>query len=205
MYRSIAHLGVAPTNTIVITHAFFGPFMALFLLGERPHPGVWAAIAVVILGVYFLLGGGDLKKQTRYVWLPLMSAFCFGLAHNLRKIGFGGMDSLLFGGFLQGLSAAVAAPFVFKFATGGQVYVFARASMRFFLLAGLALVLAMFSLLYALQGGQISRIGPILASGPLFALILTRLMLGGREKLTPRIVGGACLIVAGVGLVASLK
>jgi len=205
MYRSILHIGVAPTNSIVISHAFFGPFFALILLGERPPPFVWAGIAIVICGVWLLMGGGSLRTQVRYLWLPVMSAICFGLSHNLRKIGFWGMDSLLFGGFLQAASAAAVAPFILKAATQGQAYVFNSKSMRYFLLAGMAMTVALLSLLYVLRGGLVSRIGPVLASMPLFGLFLTYTMLGGNEKITPRIVGGACLIVSGVVLVTSLR
>ncbi|HBK79857.1 MAG TPA: hypothetical protein DDZ83_09335 [Nitrospinae bacterium] len=205
MYRSIFHIGVAPTNSIVISHAFFGPFFAFFLLGERPAPSVWAGIAIVICGVWILMGGSSLRNQVRHLWLPVMSAICFGLAHNLRKIGFMGMDSLLFGGFLQAASAAALAPFILKAGTRGQACVFNRKSLRYFLLAGLAMVGALFSLLYALRGGQVSLIGPILASAPLFALFLTHTMLGGKEKITLRITGGACLIVFGVVMVTLLR
>ncbi len=205
MYRSIRHIGVAPTNSIINTHAFFGPFIAFFLIGERPHPALWGGIALMIVGVYLLMGGGDLRKHVRHTWLALMTAICFGLAHNLRKVGFGGMDSLLFGGFLQGASAMAVGPFFLKIAARGQPFVFARRSLRFFFLSGLTMALAQFSLLYALRRGQVSLIGPMMATGPLFALILTYTMLGGREKLTPRIVGGACLMVLGVVIVTFLK
>jgi transporter family protein len=134
-----------------------------------------------------------------------MSAICFGLAHNLRKIGFEGMDSLLFGGFLQGASAAAVAPIILKIASRGQAYAFNPRSVRYFLLSGLAMSTAMLTLLYALRGGQVSLVGPILAAAPLFALVLTYLLLGSQEKITSRILGGACLIVSGVVLVASLK
>lgn len=205
MYRSISHIGVAPTNSVINTHAFFGPLFAFFLVGERPHPAIWAGIALVVAGVYLLIGGGDLKKHARYIWLPFMTAICFGLAHNLRKVGFGGMDSLLFGGFLQGLSSLVVAPYVLKIATRGQAYIFNRRSTQFFFLSGLGMAAAQLTLLYALRWGQVSLIAPIMATGPLFALLLTYTMLGGRERLTARIVGGACLMVLGVFIVTSLK
>lgn len=205
LYRSISHFGVAPTNALVNSHAFFGPLLAILILGERPHPAIWFGIALLFAGVWFLMGGGDLRKELRHVWIPLMSALAFALAHNLRKIGFGGMDSLLFGGFLQGTSAVLVGPFVLKLATGGQAYVFNRKSVWFFLLAGLAMSAALFSLLFALRGGRVSLVGPIMATGPLFALLQTKIFLGGREKLTPRIIGGACLIVIGVVVVSSLK
>ena len=40
---------------------------------------------------------------------------------------------------------------------------------------------------------------------PLFALFLTHTMLGGKEKISLRIAGGACLIVFGVVMVALLR
>jgi drug/metabolite transporter, DME family len=205
LYRSISHFGVAPTNALVNSHAFFGPLLAIFILGERPHPALWFGIALLLVGVWFLMGGRDLREKLKYIWIPLMSALAFALAHNLRKIGFGGMDSLLFGGFLQGASAVLVGPFILKLATGGRAYVFNRKSILFFLIAGLAMSFALFSLLFALRGGRVSLVGPIMATGPLFALIQTKFFLGGREKLTPRIIGGACLIVIGVVVVTSLK
>lgn len=50
-----------------------------------------------------------------------------------------------------------------------------------------------------------SLIAPILATGPLFALALTKLFLRKKEKVTLRIAGGAVLIVAGVLLVTIFR
>lgn len=205
MFRSIHHIGAAPTNSIVNTHVFFGPSLAFFLVGERPPPVVWAGIVLVVAGVYSISGGGGIRGRGRYIALPLLSAACFGLAHNLRKIGLGGLDSLLFGGFLQGATAAAAAPVILKIASRGQPFVFARRSLRFFFLAGLAQAIAQLSLLYALRWGRVSLVSPILGTGPLFTLPLAHLMLGGIERLTSRIVAGACLIVLGVVLFTSLR
>jgi drug/metabolite transporter (DMT)-like permease len=205
LYRSISRFGVASTNALVNSHVLFGPILAIFILGERPHPGIWFGIALLLAGVWFLMGGGELRKELRNIWIPLMSALAFAMAHNLRKIGFGGMDSLLFAGFLQGVSAVLIGPFILKLATGGQAYVFNRKSVLFFLVAGLAMSIAFFALLFALRGGRVSLIGPIMATGPLFAILQTKFFLGGREKLTPRIICAACIIVIGVVVVSSLE
>lgn len=153
MYRSISHLGVAPTNSLIMTHVFFGPFIAYFLLGERPHPSIWLGIAVVILGVFLLTGGGDLRERRRYIILPVLSGLSFAISHNLRKVGFGGMDSLLFAGFLQGASAAVIGPFLLKAATGWQPFVFNRSSLRYFFLSGLLMTLALLTFFSRCAGG----------------------------------------------------
>ncbi|MDA1000565.1 MAG: EamA family transporter [bacterium] len=205
MYRSISHLGVAPTTSLLMTHAFFGPFIAYFLLGERPHPVIWLGIAIVLLGVFSLTGGEGLRDRRRYIVLPILSGLSIAVSNILQKVGVGGMDSLLLGGFLQGASAAVIGPFLLKAATGWQPFMFNKSSLRYFFFSGLSLAMAMFTLLYALRGGRVSLISPILATGPLFALALTRLFLHKKEKITLRIAGGATLIVAGVLLVMILK
>ena len=48
-------------------------------------------------------------------------------------------------------------------------------------------------------------LGSFVATVPLFTLLLTPLLLGGKERLTSRIVVGACLIVIGVVLVTVFR
>lgn len=205
LYRSIHHLGVAPTSSISNIHAIFGAVWAFVILGERPPGVVWVGILFVAAGVYLISGGGGKLTRSRYLALPFLSAACFGLAHVLRKVGFGGLDSLIFGGFLQGASAALAGPLFLRLAARGRPLVFAWGPVRYFLLAGLAMAGAQFSLLFALRGGQVSRVSPLVSTVPLFTLLLTPLLLGNREKITRHIVVGTCLIVLGVVLVTALR
>ncbi len=205
MFRSIHRIGVAPTSSLSNTHAIFGALWAFLLLGERPSAGVWAGVVFVAGGVYVMTGGGGSLARGRNLLLPLLSAACFGMAHVLRKVGFGGVDSVVFGGFLQGMSASVFGPLLLKAATQWQPYVFNRDSVKYFLMAGLAMAFAQLSLLYALRWGEVSRVSPIVSTVPLFTLVLAPLILGGRERLTWRIVAGVCLIVAGVILVTTLR
>jgi len=205
LYSSIRHLGVAPTSSIGNTHAIFAACWAFILLGERPPAVVWVGIVLVAAGVYLMSGGGGKLTRSRYLLLPFLSATCFGLAHILRKVGFGGIDSLVFGGFLQGASAAVMGPVFLRVAARGRPFVFARGAVRYFLLAGLAMAGAQFTLLYALRGGQVSRVSPLVSTVPLFTLILTPLLLGSKERLTRGIVVGSLLIVVGVVLVTVLR
>ena len=205
MYRSVSALGVAPTTSIGNQHAIFGAFWAFLLIGERPPPIVWAGIVVVVSGVYLLTGGGSMRGKLRYLWLPVLSANCFAVAHVFRRMGFGGMDSLIFGGFLQGASAALVAPLLLPLTNRGRAYVFSRRSVGFYLLAGCSMIFAQISLLMALRLGKVSLVSPLLSSGPLFALLLAPLLLGKREPITPRVAAGVCLIVLGAVLVAALR
>ena len=203
MFRSIDKIGVAPTSSLGNVNAFFGAFWALFILGERPAPVIWIGILFVVAGMYFISGGGAGRVKPRDMLLPLSSAACFGLAHNLRKLGFLGHEPLLFEAFLQGLAAAIAAPILFRLGGAARPLSLNRGSLGFFVLAGLAQAIAQLGVLYALRRGMVAVVSPIVSTAPLFTLLLTPILLRGREKITLRLAISALIIVAGVVLVTS--
>lgn len=209
LFRSFQRIGVTATAPISNAHALTGALFAFLLLGERPEPVVWTAIALVAAGIYFISGGsGDntagasAGSRLRYIALPLTAAMFFGLAHNLRKIGLQGGDSLLVGGFLQALSAAIATPLLLRLISKGRIYVFHRASVNYFIAAGLAMIGAQFSLLYALSGADVTRVSPMVSTTPLITLVLGWLFLGSRERITLPLIAGTILTVSGVILIA---
>ena len=60
-------------------------------------------------------------------------------------------------------------------------------------------VLLMF---FALERGEVVVISPVLATNPLFTLFFAAILLRGVERITPRIVAGALLVVAGVAVLS---
>lgn len=204
LFRSIQNIGVAPTSSISNTHAIFGALWAVLLLGERPPVWVWLGIVLVVCGVYLISGGGAITRG-RYVYLPLLSAMFFGMAHMLRKVGLAGVQSLILGGFLQGATASLIGPLFLKAGAGWRPFVFAKRSVGYFVLAGFCMASGQFTLLYALEWGPVSRVSPLVSTVPLFTLVLTPVLLGGKERITRRIIFGACFIVAGVALVTALR
>lgn len=205
LFRSIQRIGVAPTSAISNTHAIFGALWAFAFLGERPSAMVWAGILLVAAGVFWMSSGGGPLARGRGLLLPFASAAFFGLAHMLRKVGLAGMDSLLFGAFLQSLAASTAGPLLLKVSAGWSPFVFSRASTGNFILSGLAMAAAQLALLAALSRWEVSRVSPLVATVPLFTLVLAPLILGDRERITRRIALGALFTVSGVVLVTSFR
>lgn len=68
----------------------------------------------------------------------------------------------------------------------------------FFALAGLFSACGIMLMFQALQRGEVVILSPVLATNPLFTLVFASLLLRGVERITPRIVAGALLVVAGV-------
>ena len=205
LYRSFQRIGVASTSPIANIHPIFGAFWAFVVLGERPPAVVWLGILVVAGGVFWMTSGGSPLARGRALLLPFTSAAFFGLAHTFRKLGLGEMESLVFGGFLQSVSACALGPLFLKASTGWSPFVFNKASLGSFILAGLAMAAAQLTMMAALSMGEVSRVSPLVATAPLFVLLLAPLILGRRERITSRIVFGAFFIVVGVILVTSLR
>jgi DME family drug/metabolite transporter len=68
----------------------------------------------------------------------------------------------------------------------------------FFSLAGLFSACGIMLMFQALQRGEVVILSPVLATNPLFTLVFASMLLRGVERITPRIVAGALLVVAGV-------
>ena len=202
LFLSINRIGVARTNAISNTHAIFGALSAFFILGERPSLHVWIGIILVVIGIVFISGGGkNAMGRSKFLILPLISAMCFGLAHALRKNGIESHTSLLFAGFVQGLSASIFGPIFLKMSNKWEPFVFNLKSNRNFLLSGIAMAFAQFSLLFALSRSEVYKVSPLVATVPLFTLFLAPLILGDKEKITLPVIASSIIIVIGVVLV----
>ncbi len=136
--------------------------------------------------------------RTNFLFLPLISAICFGLAHALRKTGIETDTSLLFAGFIQGLTASIFGPLFLKVSNHWQPFVFNLKSNQCFVFSGIAMASAQFSLLFALSRSEVYMVSPLVATVPLFTLFLAPLILGNKEKITIRVIIASIIIVIGV-------
>ncbi len=70
----------------------------------------------------------------------------------------------------------------------------------FLLLTGVCYGLGMAATYLSLSLAPVVMVAPIISSSPLFTLLLAHLFLGGLESITPRLVLGTVLVVAGATL-----
>ncbi|HSF56689.1 MAG TPA: EamA family transporter, partial [Candidatus Binatia bacterium] len=78
-----------------------------------------------------------------------------------------------------------------------------RQSFLFFFIVALVALLAQISNFIALSRADVSVIIPLLNTTPLFTVLFSSLFLRGMETITPRIILGAILMVAGVITITS--
>jgi drug/metabolite transporter (DMT)-like permease len=181
------------------TSPFFGAMCAAIWLGEPLTPRKTAGMALGLSGVALLVGW-----QPEPITLPialalaacLIAALCYGLAGVYAKRTLRGVPSLAIALGSQASAALLLAPTFPASTIPGPVTALVIANV-----AGLAL--ASTALAYLIYFRLIADVGPSRALTvtfliPLFGVLWGSLFLG--ERLTPSMLGGGALIVAGTAM-----
>jgi len=178
--------------------------LAILLLGERVTLPIVLGTVVIVVGTTLLsTGGRSLGVRPVLLWLPALSATCFGIVAILRKLGLSGAAPIP--GAAVNVSTALIAFTAFLLATGqARAMRCSGRSLLYFIAAGLAENLSVFLVILALSMGAVSVVAPLTNVGPIFVLLLSAMFLRGIEILNARVIGGTLLIVLGAFLITAL-
>ena len=164
--------------------------------------------ALIVAGIWSVAGpqapaGHESAAGARHHWrwaylLPVLAGVSFGVADVVRKVGLEDTPHAAFGATVGGATAALtwgvvigSVPRIRRSLTlgpGWGWFAFAGVFVGFGLLAAFA----------AIEADDVSVVGPIILSQPLFVVMLSALFLREHEVLTFRLMVGAALTVAGV-------
>ena len=208
-YKGIETLGVAITDPIRASTPLFSALFAILFLGESMTLPIFFATLLIIVGITLLShrGSGSVQKiRLLYIFYPLLASLLGGFSQVLRKFGLAAIPHPF-------LAAAVTASSSFTVSvlllllSGRRKTTFNlnRKCLPFYLLAGVVVSLGMVAIYYALDLGKVTVVIPISSTGPFFSLIFSALFLRDVERVTLKIVMGACLIISGVLLITVWK
>ena len=203
-FLSIERMGASVSTALINLNPMIATLLAIVLLGERVTLPIVAGTLVIVTGTVLLsLSGQRVGFRPRLLWLPILSATCFGMVSILRKLGLGGAGPII-GTALNVTTAAVAFA-GFMLATGQRDALVVRGRpLAYFAAAGLMENIAVFLNIVALGMGTVSVVTPLYGSSPIFVLLFSFLFLRGVEILTARVVTGTLLIVLGIYLISAL-
>jgi uncharacterized membrane protein len=203
-FVSIEKVGASVTAALTNLYPFISAGLAILLIGEQVTLAIVAGTAVIVAGTTLLSTSGRIVGfRPVQLWLPVLSATCFGVVAILRKLGLGGAGPLL--GFAVNVSTALVAFTAFLVLAGHLRRLWCPGrSLAYFVAAGVAENAGVLLSVIALSIGTVSVVAPLSGSGPLFVLALSFLFLRGVERLSARVVGGTLLIVLGVYLITAL-
>lgn len=206
-YIGVERVGAARSDPVRALTPLFAILFAMLFLGEKAGPAVFWGTLLIIFGVYFLSREGGVPYLSGRKWrktdllFPFGAAVLAGLVANMRKWGGGVLPSPV----LAATVAATSAIFVFGIFLGvtgrWRNVKLGRASGKLLFLSGLLTSATDVLDLMALNRGRVSVVVPMLATTPLFIIVLSHFFLKGIEKITLYLVAGAITIIGGVELI----
>ena len=209
-YLAVSSIGASRTALFISAQAPFAAFIAIALTGEALRPLI-AVGTVAVVGALLLSSGDSLtqgwRTDRRYLigcLTDLAAGVSMGGSTVLAKktIGVYGSPltvtllSMLVAMIILGPSLGAAAARI------PAVRTFDWKSMGLVSVSGMTTTVAMVAQFFAVQRADVVVVAPILATFPLWTLLLSHVFIARLEQITLRLTIGALLAVAGVIAVA---
>ena len=203
-FASNSALGPVVTSTLGNLAPLFAVALAVVLLHEPLHALQFAGLVIAVAGAVIITVTrprdlvGDWRNWA--LLLPLASALLRGVVPPIVKLGLEIWPSPLWACLIGYVVSSFVVLIVQRVRKGSFVVEAARPGRFWFAITGICNGLSLLSLFAALRTGPITLVAPVAAIYPLVTLLLSAMVLH-HVRITPRIIAGAVLTVAGVALV----
>ncbi|MFQ6112221.1 MAG: DMT family transporter [Nitrospinota bacterium] len=195
---SLGHLGVARSASIAHCHPFAATAFAVLFIGERPGVSVILGMVVIAGGVVLITSRGPSGSfERRHLFFPIGSGLLLASSTAIRKAGMIYMPYPVFGAFITTVGSLPSFFLMVPHLHGRSRKGLTRQGAACFAAAGIFNSLAYFCVFEALRLGDVSVVAPLIATSPLFSLILAHLFLRSLERLSWQVAGGTFLTVLG--------
>jgi drug/metabolite transporter, DME family len=199
-YEALIRLGVSRAGPLRGAEPLFATAIAVAVLHEQPTVPVYVGTLLIVGSIWAISSrqSGESNWRLLDIFLPLGAALVSAISQSLRKQGLNILpDPFVAAATVTSVTLTLFMIFLFATKRTGQLRM-GRESFLFFLIAALVALSAQISNFIALSRADVSVIIPLLNTTPLFTVLFSSLFLRGMETITPRIILGASLMVAGV-------
>ncbi len=203
-FAAIHYLGVARALPLASTMPLFGALFGITLLGERPGVGVILGTVLIVAGCIGITRkkAGDTSWNRRQLWIPFVGVLAFSFSHVFRKMGVEMVGSPLVAITVMSAAGMIFLYFLARFLPADQRLQLGRPkAWGFYSLSGALNGVSVFLHFSGLFYGDLTLVSPLTSTAPLFALLLSRFLLKGLERVTAWIVGGTVLVVVGGAII----
>ena len=204
--RAVGVIGPSRTAIAVGISPVLSAAIAIGVLGEPPH-------VALVLGTLFVVAGGTLLVSERGgpaamfgvgLALSLGAAMLFSVRDNLVRWAARGNDVP---GLVAGTASLVSATLVIGIVVASRPN--ARARIRAaavpFVPSGLVYGISYACLYTAFDHGRVTIVAPLVATESLFAVLISIVLLRRSERIGPRLLLAAALVVGGGALISSFR
>jgi uncharacterized membrane protein len=202
-FMSIERLGVPLSAAIIGSNPLFSTLFAAMFLGEQVAANTLLGTVLVVAGIAVARSGGQAVKglRGRDLVLPIASATFYGAASVTRKAALNILPDSVFGAVIGAMSSLVVYSIYLIVTRRTKDLQINWVGSRFFVVNGVVLTLAWLSMFTALTTGKVSVVTALGGTSPLFAVLLSAILLRDSEELNLRIAVGCLAIVAGAAVI----
>jgi drug/metabolite transporter (DMT)-like permease len=195
--RASVALGMAPVFAVTI---------AVLVFDERPGTAVLVGALLIVAGGVALALELERPRHVRRIGLAsaLVGAALFALRDNfVRDLSLEtDVPSMTAGAAMLAASLGVTSSFVL---VRGHRLAWPVPTVRRWLLPGVFVGFSYVALFEAFYRGTVSVVAPVVATESLFGVLFSALLLRESERVGPRLVVGAALVVTGGALIAVFR
>jgi DME family drug/metabolite transporter len=199
-YIGIEKIGAARSGPIRASVPLWSATLAIIFLGERMTTAIALGTLLIFAGIVLISWRADEGiKDFRpwYVIAPLLAAILGGVVYPLRRYALRFSDEPIYFGAIVGVVGLLCTSLYIAVPATKERLVWHRQSIGYFIAGGGFESLGLLLVLYALTYGPVIVVTPLTATLPLWVVLGSKLFLHDLEKITPRIIAGAALVVAG--------
>jgi uncharacterized membrane protein len=201
-FASNRALGPVITSTLGNLAPLFSVALAVLVLREPLHATQLAGLVIAVIGAVIIsvTRPRDLGHWRSWaLLLPLAAALVRGVTPPIVKLGLEVWPSPLWACLIGYVMSSLVLLAVQRLRQGKFLTDAPQSGLLWFAVTGIANGLATLTMFTAVRHGPITLVAPVIAVFPLVTVLLSKLVLN--SVITPRIVGGTVLTVAGVALV----
>ena len=204
-FLGLQKIGTSRSQPLRNSYPLWSTMIAILVLHEQASIAVLVGTLLVVAGVVLISWKPETITPTYRAWHVLYSlaaGLLAGLAFPLRRYGLTVTNEPIFFSFVIAVvSLAGSIPYVL-WTRADQGIVLDRRGIMHFFISGFCEGLGALLTLVALTTARVVIVSPIVATTPLFSLMISLIFLRGKEKVTAATVFGTVAVVGGTIAIA---
>lgn len=199
-FMGLQKIGTSRSQPLRNSYPLWSAVIAIALMGESAGAAVLLGTLLVVAGVVMISWKPEAAPANYRWWhivYSMMAGFLAGVAFPLRRYGLTITNEPVFFSFVVAIVSLLGA-IPYTLWTGGERrLIWHRRGVAEFFLSGCFEALGALLTLMALTTGRVVIVSPIVATTPLFSLVISLIFLRGKEKITGVTILGTFAVVAG--------
>lgn len=207
-YASIQRLGASRTEPLKASMPLYATLFAVVLLDERVTAGNLAGVVLIVAGIVLISwesrtnAVAGVRDSPKTLALPLLAAALFGVEPILAKVGLAAGTPPMVGLAIKTVVALAALVGYLGWrgslsGIGDRV----KRNLGWYLAAAVTYTVFLVAFYLGLEAAPVVVVIPIFQTSPLFVILLSAVFLRRLERVTPRLVAGASVVIAGAVVV----